>query len=185
MLYVSFSDKGHYEGDTFIQTPITPVLPMPDDKTSRILPNGCFEADLDIKYANEETNEDKVTLAKPSGDTVWILAQDSTFSWTNRYAGYYGSKKGEVSLVRPRDTDMVIVKMGAGSWFVSNNVIYHNDGGVLVKYSTESVIGWSTWDSPIHNFIDPRAVGYTSRHSAEINAAAKSPCFCDSPRIYF
>ena len=182
MLYVSFSNEGHYTTDLrFSDTPIVPVIPSPNG-VPHILPNGSYEVDLDIKKVDDE---DKVTLTKASEDVIWIIAQDSTFGWTNARAGCYGSKRGRVSLFRPRDTDVVVYKMEADSWFVSDKVVYHNDNGVLVKYSVDNVIGWESWEAFFHTFIDTNAIEFMTRDSADYEARVKNPNYCHSSRIYF
>ena len=180
MLYICMSEKGHYQNEKWADAPIYPYLPTPNG-SRHILPNGCYNVDLDIKQVD---GKDVVTLTKEETDTVWLMGQEDTMGWDSKFGNNYGLSKN-VALYRNRDTDIVIYKMVVGSWLLSGNFVYHNNGGVLIKYSAEDVIGIRTWDPLVHHFITPDAIGYMKRENAEFESRAKNPFFAHSPRIYF
>lgn len=146
MLYIKMDPRGHYENDKWFDTPIIPFL------SGKTLDNGSHDYSVALIHGTE------TFVLTPPNDTIWILTQDQVMSWTNSHNGHYGHSKGDVIAHRLRDTDIVLYEMPEGSWFVSDNTVYHNDGGVLLKFSTDTVIGWETWDSIPHCFYASDAI---------------------------
>ena len=135
MLYIRMSTEDHSNGYEFFSTTITPVL---GDKP---LDNGCYDYSLSIQ---QETRNEIFKLCKDN-NSVWIISQDSVIPWGNPIAGCCGCSKGGVTIHRLYDTDIVIYELPQNSWFVSGKTVYHNDGGVLIRYKADSIIGWETW----------------------------------------
>ena len=164
MLYVMFSEKGRYSYNKYIKGAFAPVVEK-ENGSSMTFQNGCYDCGLDIQSDCSADNE-TVRVAPDDGETIYILAQDSTVGWNAD--SYYGRKKGNVQLYRLRDTDTVIYEMKPGSWFVSGEFVYRNDGGVLMKYSIDSVLGWETWDSMNHWFLKPDVIDYRTITATDI-----------------
>lgn len=135
MLYIRMSAEGHSNGYEFFSTTITPIL---GDKP---LINGCYDYSLSIQ---QETQNEIFKLCKDN-NSVWIITQDNVIPWRNPVTGSRGCSKGGVTIHRLHDTDIVIYELPQNSWFVSDKIIYHNDGGVLIRYEADSIIGWETW----------------------------------------
>lgn len=162
MLYIKMDESGHYNHDEFFAATITPIL------SGKLLKNGAYDYGLAIKretacYASTNlkirSKKEEFVLDHPD-KTVWILSQDSVIHWSNEHNSYYGHMKGGVIAHRLRETDVVIFQLPEDSWFVSGKTIYHNDGGVLVKYATDDIIGWETWNTIPHSFYDESAIKF-------------------------
>jgi len=177
MLFVNMSEKGHYEaGAKRVNTPIYPIIPSPSGR-KYTLPNGCYNVDLNIKQTEDETT---VTLAKGT-DTVWILGQEDKISWHSKYDKSNCGCGKNVSLFRNMGSDIIAYEMPVDSWLLTGDIVYHNNGGILVKYSAENIIGFETWNSLMHCFILPNAISYI----AQENASTNDPYFASKPFIHF
>ncbi len=164
MLYVMFSKEGRYFNNHFIEGDYSPTI-----ETEKGLPktfrNGCFDINLNIK-PDPDSGNDIIRLAPDDGKTIYIVGQDSTVDWNAD--SYFGRKKGGVMLYRPRNTDTVIYELKPTSFFVSRKVVYHNEDGVLIKYSIENVLGWDTWDSLGQWFLREDVIDYSAVTDTDI-----------------
>lgn len=143
MLYVNFSAEGRFEDGKFTEGSFYPVLKNAKGQKIAFL-NGAHDVGLSINRDPQTRNSSVIVVNRREvGDTVFILAQESTVTYVS--ADHYGRKVGNVELVRPCDSDTLIYVLKPGSWFASADAIYHNEGGVLLRYDPEMVIGWRTW----------------------------------------
>ena len=165
MLYVNFSSDGRYFNADYVEGASSPVIQKKDGSTMAFA-NGAHDCGLEVKI-DLDADICEVRLAKSNNKTVYILGQESTVSWTADSP--YGRKRGEVHLYRLRKTDVVIYEMEPGSWFVSGNVVYHNDNGVLMKYDRGNVIGWETWESLAHWFLEEDVIDYTTITAVDLH----------------
>ncbi len=178
MLYIKMSPLGHCLNDKWSDPPIThlpcePVSVMLGSKWSKtpIVPylsnkelgNGCYDLGLVHEYDTQ-----KFALT-PGNTTIWILSQDKITPWTNTFdiddCYYYGRQRGGVIAHRLMGTDIVIYELPVDGWFVSDKTVYHNDGGVLLRFPVKEVIGWKTW-----NHINTR---YYSKDAIEFHKVSK------------
>ena len=177
MLYVNLSAEGRYVEDAkgvsnWVEKPVVPEISTKDGTSCYAFTmNGAYDCGLDIKV--ESADKCSVTLAPGEDNMVYILGQECTVGWVAD--SYYGRKRGNVRLYRLNKTDIIIYALADGSWFVSGQTVYHNDGGVLVKYNRDSVIGWETWESFMHTFLDAEVIGLLEKEKALSRLARQIP----------
>ena len=149
MIYVKMDPTGHTNGWIRSHFPVLPCV------SNKLLADGeCYDYSLRTKTTKQKVQTYSGPVLKkierfylaPADKTVWIITQDRVIPWSSHNHDCYGSAQGGVIAHRPAYTDFVIYEIPEGSAFVSMDVIYTNNNGLLEKIPIGDVEDWETWD---------------------------------------